>query len=86
MRAKRLLWMGNLTDDINATAEFGSQLRVLQRAASRRRQGQAIGQQLRKQHEALLAEPLPAHLLQLLNELEEKESETFLSHPTSAQR
>lgn len=64
-----------MTDDSKATADFGSKLRTLQNTVSRRRQGQVIGQQLRNQFETLLAEPLPDHLLQLLNELEEKECE-----------
>ena len=65
-----------MTDDNNPPAEFGNKLRTLQKTVTRRRQGQVIGQQLRNQFESLLAEPLPDHLLELLNELEERERET----------
>ena len=48
--------------------------RVGQRAATRRKQGEAIGEELRNQFQTLLEEPLPDHLLDLLNELERRES------------
>jgi hypothetical protein len=66
----------NLTNDENGTSKFGGDLRNLQKAVSRRRQGQAIGEALRNQFESLVAEPLPDHLLDLLNELERREGES----------
>ena len=48
--------------------------RVAQQAATRRKQGEAIGEELRNQFQTLLDEPLPDHLLDLLNELERRES------------
>jgi ribosomal 50S subunit-associated protein YjgA (DUF615 family) len=62
-----------LTDDGNSKADFGRKLRTLEASVSRRRQGQVIGQQLRNQFETLMAEPLPDHLLKLLDELEQRE-------------
>ena len=66
----------NLTNDENGTSKFDGDLRNLQKAVSRRRQGQAIGEALRNQFESLVAEPLPDHLLDLLNELERREGES----------
>lgn len=66
----------NLTNDENEMSKFGGDLRNLQKAVSRRRQGQAIGEALRNQFESLVAEPLPDHLLDLLNELENREGES----------
>jgi hypothetical protein len=65
-----------LTNDENGTSKFGDDLRNLQKTVSRRRQGQAIGEALRSQFESLVAEPLPDHLLDLLNELERREGES----------
>ncbi len=75
LRGEWTIGTRNLTDDNTSTAVFSSSIRTLQNTVSRRRQGQAIGQQLRDQFETLLAEPLPDHLLQLLNELEKQESD-----------
>ena len=44
--------------------------------ATRRLQGEAIGRALRAQYDAVLAEPVPADLLDLLDALDKRDSDT----------
>lgn len=64
-----------MTNHKSSDAKPASEPKTLQKAALRRKQGDAIGQELRKQFDHLLAEPLPDHLIELLDELERREVE-----------
>lgn len=64
-----------MTNYERSGGKAGSEPRTSQKAALRRKQGEAIGQELRKQFDHLLAEPLPDHLIALLDELERREAE-----------
>ena len=63
-----------MTNDESSGGKNSTEPRMRRQAAVRRKQGEAIGQELRNQFQTLLAEPLPDHLLDLLNELEKRES------------
>lgn len=63
-----------MTNEESPRGKNSAELRIRQQAAARRKQGEAIGQELRNQFQNLLEEPLPDHLLDLLNDLEKRES------------
>lgn len=63
-----------MTNEERPRGKTSVEPRAGQLAATRRKQGEAIGEELRNQFQTLLAEPLPDHLLDLLNELERRES------------